>query len=274
MMKKTILFSSLFILAAAGLYAFQPPPIVTIAVATPSTIYANNTTTVSITAQIPDSRVIVNGVTLLQADPITGAQSVVGTLTPRGGGTFSIAIQPQSSAPQLFVYEISAPFRGLLKRSISLPITVAVAPVGVVLPPDPGPAGMQTLSGIDSDGDGVRDDIQRWIAVTQPNSARNRAALTQAARGIQAAILASGESQSDSGIELEAHADLCLAGITGDELSAATITDNLDTIALNTTARTKAYLTANSFMSGTATTLPSVASRTSLCSFNPNALPN
>jgi hypothetical protein len=274
MMKKTILFSSLFILAAAGLYAFQQPPIVTIAVATPSTIYANSTTTVSITAQIPDSRVIVNGVTLLQVDPITGAQSVVGTLAPRGGGTFSITIQPQSSAPQLFVYELSAPFRGLLKRSISLPITVAVAPVGVVLPPDPGPAGMQTLSGIDSDGDGVRDDIQRWIAVTQPNSARNRAALTQAARGIQAAILADNPSQANSALDTEENGDICLTGIMGDTLSSGNITDNLDTIALNTTARTKAYLTANSLVSGTAVSVPTVASRTSLCSFNPALLPD
>lgn len=33
------------------------------------------------------------------------------------------------------------------------------------LPPDPGEAGMVTLEGIDSDNDGVRDDIQRWIAL-------------------------------------------------------------------------------------------------------------
>jgi hypothetical protein len=31
------------------------------------------------------------------------------------------------------------------------------------LPPDPGAAGKETIEGIDSDGDGVRDDIQRWI---------------------------------------------------------------------------------------------------------------
>lgn len=34
---------------------------------------------------------------------------------------------------------------------------------GPVLPPDPGEAGKATLLGIDSDNDGVRDDIQRWI---------------------------------------------------------------------------------------------------------------
>jgi len=34
------------------------------------------------------------------------------------------------------------------------------------LPPDPGEAGKATLEGIDSDNDGVRDDIQRYIALT------------------------------------------------------------------------------------------------------------
>ena len=36
------------------------------------------------------------------------------------------------------------------------------------LPPDPGKAGKQTLMGVDSDGDGLRDDIQRYIYLTYP----------------------------------------------------------------------------------------------------------
>jgi hypothetical protein len=32
------------------------------------------------------------------------------------------------------------------------------------LPPDPGQAGKLTIDGIDVDKDGVRDDVQRWIA--------------------------------------------------------------------------------------------------------------
>ena len=34
---------------------------------------------------------------------------------------------------------------------------------GFVLPPDPGKAGKETLLGIDTDSDGVCDDIQRYI---------------------------------------------------------------------------------------------------------------
>ncbi len=148
-MKKRHLFivPILLMIGAAGLYAFQAPT-VTISPAMPSTIYVNSTTTVTITAQITDSLVIPNGVNLIQIDPVTGSQTVVGALSPNGQ-TFAITIQPATAGPALFSYQVSAAFKGLLRRSLSLPITVAVAPVGTALPPDPGPAGMATLAGID-----------------------------------------------------------------------------------------------------------------------------
>lgn len=39
-----------------------------------------------------------------------------------------------------------------------------------ILPPDPGEAGEATLVGIDSDGDGVRDDVQRKLSFEFPDS--------------------------------------------------------------------------------------------------------
>ncbi len=56
------------------------------------------------------------------------------------------------------------------------------------LPPDPGEAGKATLLGIDSDNDGVRDDIQRYIALTYPDSAKKRAALRQDAKAMNDAL--------------------------------------------------------------------------------------
>jgi chitodextrinase len=44
------------------------------------------------------------------------------------------------------------------------PITGGEVINGITLPPDPGAAGKKTLAGIDSDQDGVRDDIQRFLA--------------------------------------------------------------------------------------------------------------
>lgn len=73
-----------------------------------------------------------------------------------------------------------------------------------VLPPDPGEAGKATLEGIDSDGDGVRDDIQRYIAVTYQD------------RPIEKKIV------TDSAI-LEA--DFLVASRTGDEEIVLEVTD-------------------------------------------------
>jgi hypothetical protein len=74
----------------------------------------------------------------------------------------------------------------LLKRlerySLSQPITIIVDPFK--LPPDPGEVGKQTLVGIDSDNDGVRDDVQRYLALAYGTSNSPRAALTQIAQGL------------------------------------------------------------------------------------------
>ena len=45
---------------------------------------------------------------------------------------------------------------------------------------DPGQAGKDTLDGIDSDHDGVRDDLQRWIYARFPYDPKKRGALKQA----------------------------------------------------------------------------------------------
>ncbi len=47
------------------------------------------------------------------------------------------------------------------------------------LPPDPGSEGDATLEGVDVNGNGIRDDIERWIYLTYPNSEKMRRALIQ-----------------------------------------------------------------------------------------------
>ncbi len=55
-------------------------------------------------------------------------------------------------------------------------------------PPDPGRAGKQDIEGIDSDQDGVRDDVQRWIYALVPNEPKKQMALRQLARYYQVAL--------------------------------------------------------------------------------------
>jgi hypothetical protein len=47
------------------------------------------------------------------------------------------------------------------------------------LPPDPGPDGEATLEGVDVNSNGIRDDIERWIYLTYPDSEKLRRALIQ-----------------------------------------------------------------------------------------------
>lgn len=56
------------------------------------------------------------------------------------------------------------------------------------LPPDPGPEGLKTISGIDSDGDGVRDDLQRLIVLNWGHSERAVQALRLIAKDAQREI--------------------------------------------------------------------------------------
>jgi hypothetical protein len=56
-------------------------------------------------------------------------------------------------------------------------------------PPDPGEAGKKTLEGIDSDHDGVRDDIQRWIYARFPNDQKKRTTLKQLAINYQSKLV-------------------------------------------------------------------------------------
>lgn len=54
------------------------------------------------------------------------------------------------------------------------------------MPGDPGLPGRSTLGGLDSDGDGVRDDVQRWIHALHPGlDSAERFALRQMARAYQ-----------------------------------------------------------------------------------------
>lgn len=92
-----------------------------------------------------------------------------------------------------------ARFERLVRRctvyTFSDPVTVTVDPFA--LPPDPGEAGKATLEGIDSDHDGVRDDIQRYIAYTYTPFPETQAALRQYSIAFQHALLSS-ETQAAS----------------------------------------------------------------------------
>jgi len=64
------------------------------------------------------------------------------------------------------------------------------------LPPDPGKAGKTTIEGIDSDKDGIRDDVFRSITFVAPTSYNKREAMKQLAKAFQAHILSKTEEEA------------------------------------------------------------------------------
>ncbi len=77
-------------------------------------------------------------------------------------------------------------------RAEALPVELTFS--SIALPPDPGEAGKATLEGIDSNGNGVRDDIERWIAFTYVGEASVLKVMNDAAI-VRGASIQSGQAK-------------------------------------------------------------------------------
>jgi len=141
------------------------------------------------------------------------------------------------------------------------------------LPPDPGEAGKATLEGIDSDHDGVRDDIQRYIVLNYLDSAKTRTALTQYAKAVQTTLPEANDKQASLENEKEVSGAMdCLMYIVGSALKAAPVLNMLHKELVNTQERKSAYDRYDGQLSGGVFYAPPVDQRASFCKFNPNQL--
>ena len=138
-----------------------------------------------------------------------------------------------------------------------------VAPPPVVLPADPGNAGKTNVVGVDSDADGVRDDVQIHIhgAYTDPVS---RKAATQLAKAFQD-LLVGGSTASGA---LTATASLnaaidCLYGL--DPASFGERVEDVEGAVVNTGKRARAYARAGAFISGGSYAVSTVADNVGAC---------
>lgn len=142
---------------------------------------------------------------------------------------------------------------------------------GSGLPPDPGEAGKTTLAGIDSDGDGLRDDIQRYIALTYPDSGRTRAALRQFALALNKAIMESPDEESAlRNTEFIHRASECLWYIHSEQ--SIKLSDLLISEYLNTIERSHAYLNYNSKLGGNVFGGKDFDEYRSSCTFDPDLM--
>lgn len=133
-------------------------------------------------------------------------------------------------------------------RNVMVPFTLAE---GVS---DPGEEGKITLEGIDSDKDGIRDDIQIWINKNYPLDQRPNVhqALNQLAKSYQNVLLHTDEREKAMSYKIKNLEGItCLTWITGEPGVSRLLFKGLEAQVLNTSMRIKANLKVNSYMNGT-----------------------
>jgi hypothetical protein len=141
---------------------------------------------------------------------------------------------------------------GKPQKTIAKPLPIVLAVTRLIndgLPPDPGEYGKQNLLGIDSDADGVRDDIQRYIYFTYPNEEKVRLALTELAKQYQTLLMKANypDAVFNNATKMARHGE-CLDFIKGE--IAADIIAALRAEILNTRERSLAYIEYNNNLSG------------------------
>jgi len=149
----------------------------------------------------------------------------------------------------------------LLNGKSILPMKLTIGEL--LYPPDPGEAGKETLEGIDSDGDGIRDDIQRYIEITYSDQPTARAGLRQMAQNHQAALLAANDRTASREIADEvSHSYECLEALGFGRFLGARLRAEV----LNTTTRSRAYISYNQNLGGMVTEIPIIPSKNA-CKF-------
>lgn len=79
------------------------------------------------------------------------------------------------------------------------PVAVVVGMInGIVVPPDPGASRDATLAGVDTDGNGIRDEIDRWIASQYADKPGALEAIRMVAKIGQKLMLSNPVNQSDA----------------------------------------------------------------------------
>lgn len=177
----------------------------------------------------------------------------------------------------------AAPISGQAPRPLSppaaLPDKISIKSVPMILnpalvPPDPGEASKDTLTGVDRNNNGIRDDVERWIAKNHPTCARYRAALAQVALSIQ-------RRMTPGDLTEEAAHQMALEGGNATSCYAAEVTScesaslenfiEFSILQQNTPERAKAYIRVFKKLEGKAFVSPTQGNG---CSIPSDQLPN
>jgi len=128
-----------------------------------------------------------------------------------------------------------------------------------------------TIAGVDSDNDGIRDDIQRWINEEYSSQPKLKLAIKQVAMGMQLALTSvDNKEQSIAAANKVSNDMVCMASIIGANETYKMISE-INAKLLNTKNRHYAEIKSNSNYSGQTWELPNTPeAEKALCSFNPD----
>lgn len=186
----------------------------------------------------------------------------------RAGTTYQLVVTLRSPSPMAVGVTEGVIQLREGRRTWSRPLKVDLTFSPIALPPDPGADGMATLGGIDADGDGIRDDVQRWIVLTHPESEVTREALKQRVLNLQEAVL----SADDQALSIEiaqraGRAVECLFYVRP-EVATYLLTMSKAEV-LNTPERSLAFIRHNEQVSGELFEQKHLSDWRSSCAFDP-----
>ena len=237
-------------------------------------VQPNTTKTVNVSFK---ANVNLNNVTFFLASAIKNVVSVNPTqftgISANQSYNVAINIHPGSTSQVKYSGTIQLKDSlGMATNALPLPVTVVVHNQPV--PPDPGEAGKQTLEGIDSDNDGVRDDLQRWIVLNYLTSEKRRAALTQYAKEIQVFLIDANDKElSRAHDKVLERAQVCGYYVFGlNDARRARL--EMQAQLLNTETRSQAYIKADSQLSGTFGLVIQDDEYKVQCTFDPDSMAN
>lgn len=141
------------------------------------------------------------------------------------------------------------------------------------LPPDPGPAGDATIEGVDVNDNGIRDDIERWIALTYPDSEKTRQALIQNYYPLQNFMIHAREGDRDAvynDMTALQRSSECLYYVRRDD--ANDLLAALESVVVNTSDRVYAYLDSSRILGGGSFPSKPLSKWKQSCTFDPDSL--
>ena len=150
-----------------------------------------------------------------------------------------------------------------------------LAETSLNLPPDPGSAGDATIEGVDVNDNGIRDDIERWIALTYQDSDKTRQALIQNYYPLQNFMIHAREDDRDAvynDMSSMQRAGECLDSIRPDD--AYLLIEELQARIVNTSDRVYAYQDSSRILGGGSFPSAPLSEWKQSCTFDPDALAN